>query len=250
MKFSHIILLTILLASCSKENDPFRSGEVTVTFTYDLFVPEEVIDNFRTKDTWEHVFGGTGHVEFTEVGGSFIVEFQFDGGNLSTLKATVPPGTYDISMWFDATDMVDFFPFTATATNVSISENTTIELTADTEYALILVDSEDPVGSRNPWFDGNKDGNTGSPSDFELDQMTGNYYYGYFKVGLDGDLWINYYNDAFRINTNIVVESKKVDVGNKVRWFFIHIIQNIPPDIECPWPASIYVFVPVTTLYP
>ena len=211
MKKLLLLFPFILMVSCNPDEETLPK-EVTVSFSFDQFILTQDVEGFEQKESdWDHVFGGVGHVVFSEVNNAYAAGWQFDGSNLVNLNVAVPPGNYNIEMWFDASTIEDFFPFTASATNIEIMEHSTVELEVSTDYAIILVNNEAPVASsENPWFDLKKCYSDDPIEDYELTQIQGNYYVAYAYKDQNLQLIIKYDNNTSHITTDLTVEQAKV----------------------------------------
>ena len=162
---------------------------------------------------WTHVFGGDGYVIFKEVNGKYEVTFNFDGEDLPNLSVKIPVGTYDIELGFNSDKTEKWFPFDALENDVTITSDTEINLTATTDYGLILV-HEDNLGTNFPSFDGNKDyqiSNTGNGDEY-LDVLHGEYYYLYVEEAVNGILNIYYGTNNTLLGSDLTIEAGQMYV--------------------------------------
>jgi len=219
-----IILLLVFIFSCEKEED--LQPDVNVTFSFDGYGLEQITEPLGRMSAveWTHVFGGEGYVIFSEVNGKYEITFNFDGEDLPYLSVKIPPGTYDIELGFNSDKTEKWFPFDALENDVTITSDTEINLTATTDYGLILV-RQNNLGTTKPNFDGNKDyiiSNPGNGDEY-LDIYNEGYYFQYVEEAVNGILNIYYGPENTLLETDLLIEAGQMYIFNIVEYGVLNI---------------------------
>ena len=162
--------------------------------------------NRATNVSWNHIFGGTGTLTFTNTstsnGNDSIYTVDMTDFAANGLTKTLINGTYDVTLTMDESTPVTYVPVSAT-NNFNLSGDTNLALTATTTYGMILLDPYLIDASVSPIFA------TGG-TDYTLIQDQG-YYYLYAPDGVTGTLTVKESLFGQTVSKEVTIATSTID---------------------------------------
>lgn len=159
-----------------------------------------------TNITWDHVFGGTGTIVFTNTSTVTPIDstYTLDMGDFATngLSKTLINGDYDVNLTMDDTTPVPYVPVSATD-DFSLSNDSDLVLNANTTYGMVLLNPYLVDTSVTPIF------STGG-TDYALVQDQG-YYFLYAPDGITGTITIQESLFGQTVSKEITIASTTID---------------------------------------
>lgn len=262
-KLLGLIAISIFFMSCSEEEVAPQHVTEDVTFGVNISLLKEEVTNMNGRSYnnsslpagFNHVLGGIGTIQFVESTGAYTVLAEFDGSEIDSIQFSVPSGTYNINIFFsnDGCKATEYFPYTASATNVEITESTTnIDLNAQSEYGLVLIKDQYLVSDgsfTSPYFNGEI--GTGFSDNNECDGgdirtvLNGDYYYAYLHNSINtGELGIFYESSDVNIDYNSIIVDMNIE-SQKIYKFTITDntnTSNLDFDLESIWTVEEFNF--------
>ena len=188
-------MVMIAYSGCSNSTEQSAQGESQLEIAMNALVFTDANAKGKVKKKeikWEHVFGGTGVLQFTNISVSppvsstyslDMADFEANGTSYTLVDAE-----YEISLNMDETTPVAYVPVSA-EDDIVFSEDDNLILKATTNYGMVLLDTAYVDAKVPPTF--TVDQYTPDEMEYELIlNATQNYYYLYVPGGTTGILTV------------------------------------------------------------
>ncbi len=160
----------------------------------------------QSNITWDHVFGGTGTITFTNTSTAIPIDstYTLDMADFAVngLSKTLINGNYDVILTMTDNTPVDYVPISATD-SFTLSNNTNLVLDAETTYGMILLDPYLVDVSVTPVF-------SLGGIDYDLAQDQ-NYYYLYVPDGATGTITLKESLFGQTVSKEVTIASSIID---------------------------------------